>query len=303
MDLKFGGILACLLWASLSFVQAQDTPKGRLYLSDLYIQTGLISQNDVSLSLADYRNLAPQSVLLNRDLSEYQGASSFRHYGGRRTTAPLFSMLVGINFREKPNWQLRVGFTQFGESLGNFYLNKTVRTPHDTLVSTQTGSMTFLDSVDSKSYSMQHIRQQMRLEASLIYRTNPEKRWSFYAGIGASLNLQLNGKTQIWYYEHNVLETRATNGNYYVYERSYQNFRHNSNDKSEEFAHKSSLGFTLFAPIGLDFRVGKKHPIWSKVHLFAEIRPSITFSRIDKNYKFSTIGGQHNFGLRFRLGK
>lgn len=298
MSFKFSGILACLFGASLSFAQAQDVKsKGRLYLSDLYIQTGFVSQGDVSLSLEDYRRIAPESKLLKNDLSSYEGGRS-SYYGGYRYTSPLFSMLVGINFREKPNWQLRVGFTQFREDLANLYLQHTARKPYDTLVSAQTGAKTYVDSVNRKSYSIGHFRQQMRFEASLIYRTNPEKRWSFYAGIGASLNLQLNPRTSVLYFETNYTEISNSN----TYRTSYFNSSEYV-DKREEFTHKSSLGVSFFAPIGVDFRIGKKHSVWSKVHLFYEARPMLSFSRIDQKRQFSLMSGQHNFGLRFVFGK
>jgi hypothetical protein len=301
MNVKFGSIAVCLLWANLTYAQdfalptAQPKPKGRLQLADLYIQTGMFHYIEAPLGLADYRLLAPNSVLLKQDFSSYNNPNY-----PLTVSSGHFSMLAGINFREKPNWQLRVGFSQSSEYLSNLNLYKWVNKPYDTLTSAQTGQQILVDSVYRTSYHFRHERQMMRVEASLIYRTNPERRWGFYAGIGVSVNLSLNSKTTITEYQDAYTEQKT---NAYNTPRYFSYISTELNNKTEQFTNKNSVGYSFFTPLGVDFRVGKKHPLWSRVHLTYEIRPMVQVSSVNGLQKFSDFALQHNIGLRLRLGK
>lgn len=300
MNAKFGSIAVCLLWANLTYAQdlalptPQPKPKGRLQLADLYIQTGMFYYLESPLSLADYRLLAPNSVLLKQDLSSYSTS-----YYPNTMSSGHFSMLAGINFRDKPNWQLRVGFSQSSEYLSNLSFYKWTNKPYDTLTSAQTGRQVLIDSVYHSSYHFRHERQLMRLEASLIYRTNPERRWGFYAGIGASVNLSLNSRTTTTEYKSAYTQQRDGYNPRY----DYFSYSTSSNDRTEEFVNKNSIGYSFFAPIGVDFRIGKKHAFWSRVHLTYEIRPTLQVSNIAGLRKFTNFATQQNIGLRLRLGK
>ncbi len=307
--MKFGSIVPCLLlWVStFNFAQAQtepvpvSKPKSRLYLSDLYIQSGIVHQGLSQMSLADYRQLAPQSTLLKDDFTSLQ-QNSFGGYRGyqRQMGTGLFSMLAGINFANKPNWQMRVGFTTFRDDVGYESYGKSITKTYDTLVSAQTGRQYFMDSTQRTSYSMSHSRRQMRLEASLVYRTDPERRWGFYAGLGASVFFTLNSQTDITYNQFTGFQERS--GNLYISRLDNNDFRRDI-FKSESFRNKNTVGYTFFAPIGIDFRVGKKHSVWSRVHFLYEMRPTLVLSKTSLTDLRGNLNFQQNMGLRFVFSK
>jgi len=293
--MKLGSIFPCLLlWASINALHAQ--PKSRIYLSDLYILTGGMHQQSLSLSLADYKLLAPESVLLKNDLSSFSTYDS--RYRNNTMGGRLFSMLAGINFARKPNLQLRAGFTTFREDMSELSYSKVVRKAYDTLISGQTGKEYFIDSVKNTSYRIQHSRQQFRLEASLIYRTNPERRWSFHAGVGAAASFSLNSNTDIAYNFSNYTQER--NGELSKYDVPFYSSGYS---KYESFKNKNVMSYALFAPIGLDFRVGKSHSVWSKIHIVYEVRPSMYFTKTEKTIRASQLNVQQNIGLRLVLTK
>ncbi len=299
--MKISSIVVSCLLLSAHFTYAQTTelvapkPKSRLYLSDLYIQTGMMNVGSLPLNLADYKRLAPGSVLLKDDFSTFSTNNQYQ----QRSVEALFSVLAGINFSNKPNWQLRVGFTTFRDYTSSLNYSKSTRKAYDTLVSAQTGKQYFIDSVNTKNYSMQHARQQIRAEASLIYRTNPERRWSFYAGVGASIFFTLQSRTDIGYFQYASQETR-TNSDYSNTLYYASSFRYNDGIR-ETYSNKNTVGYSAFMPIGVDFRLGKTHSVWSKIHLLYEIRPSVSFTKTAETKRIATLDVQQNLGLRFVL--
>lgn len=298
--MKFGSILACLLTlASLAPAQAQtDVPKSRLYISDLYIQTGVMVERMAPLTLADYRSFAPNSPLLKNDLTNYNNYNSYR----QTSSAPLFSMLLGIKFKENSKWQLRAGFTTTYQDVAQTSYRRETIKRYDTLVSNQTGANTYIDSVNTRSYALSYSRQQMRLEASFIYQSNPnqEKRWNFYAGLGMALIMNLNNTTNIDFYDARYTEISRNSLNsfqYYRFGSSYESAR----GINEEYRHKNNMGFAVFLPLGIDFRIGRTHSFWSRLHLLYEMRPSLTFNSVEGISQVSLNSGQHNFGLKIRM--
>jgi hypothetical protein len=49
---------------------------------------------------------------------------------------------------------------------------------------------------------MDYSSNQLRLDASLIFRTNADARWSAFAGVGINAGVSLNSNTTIYYHEN-----------------------------------------------------------------------------------------------------
>src|SRR5690606_33840629 len=134
--------------------------------------------------------------------------------------------------------------------------------PYDTLTSSQTGQVVYIDSVYTQNYSMDYVSEQLRLDGSVIFRTNPEGRWSLYAGIGFTVGLSVNATTEIYYSKYGRIETRYPNGQT---SHSYQYYYPGSYiSKTETFRNKTNFSVSPYIPMGVDFRIGKKREFWKR---------------------------------------
>jgi len=263
----------------------EKTPRVRI--SEFHLQTGFQYYPAETTSLEDFRKLAPNSILLKEDLPSY---NSFGYYNGRGNFS---SVQLGLTFKNHPNALLRVGISNMGVSGLQNRFEKQDYFPYDTLTSSLTGEQTFIDSVSSQSYFMNHSSRQIRLEAALIFRTDASARWSLFAGIGASLGVNYNATTYISYSMNNFINNQ--NSNYYS---SYGNSSNNGEYKTESFTIKNYLTTTAFIPMGVDFRIGKNQVFWKRLHLYYEIKPSISMTQIPALRTITTVNMTQALGLK-----
>lgn len=286
----------------VSFLKAQQINEdsiNRIKISDIYIQGGMYSQKTDSASFNDFRVLAPISELLNKDFSEFE-------YRGRyyRQLNGTFSIILGINIPDKKhsknkiNTRVRMGFTYLSgmRLFGNLYKREVK--PYDTLTSSQTGELTYIDSVIQKSYNIEYSMQQIYYDASIIFRTNPKYLITLYTGLGISAGFSFNSKTNIVYSESRDTRERDTthNYNYHFYDRNFSDNIHN-----ETYSNKNSYSLSAYIPIGLDYRLAKKNRFWKKVQLCGEIRPGINLTNIPELYKLKKVGVHGLFGIRYTI--
>lgn len=260
-------------------------------ITELYLQTGTFF-NQSKGNLADFQTLAPQSSILQQDLSLYQNYPMYNfNLPGQAQT-----LSAGLQFAKLPKATLRVGLTHINQgsalSYGGSYTESfTV----DTLTSSQTGEQFLVDSFSTHSYNARYSQEQLRLDASLIFRLNGEKRWSLYGGIGANIGLSYNGQTTI---HHSV----SPNGDSQFYGLFNDYIMYASGvHQQESFENKGGIGVGIYAPLGIDFQVGKKRDFWKPFHLYLEMRPGLNITQIAGIGSTFSAGGFSNFGLRVKF--
>ena len=158
----------------LVLAQEQHSNISIFSVQDVNVQLGFITGGNTRLSLEEFKLFAPKSELLNNELWE----KSDRR-GLMVSVKGLFSMQMGIHFGDKQKMKyksnpfLRLGFTYYsGMSFaGDFELKE--RHSSDTLQSGQTGQQILIDSITNSTLRCRYRLQQLRLDASLIFRTNP----------------------------------------------------------------------------------------------------------------------------------
>lgn len=266
----------------------------RICVKEFYIHTGLFSERNTSGTLKDFQTLAPQSVLLNRDLKDYSSSQ-----GISLISNTMFSMLLGIQFSDKKktayktNPLLRLGLSYFSGSTLTGNLFKEDRKTFDTLTSAQTGQITLVDSVNSRSYGMNYRYEQLRIDGSLIFRTKPEARWSLFAGIGITAGLSINANTEIYYSQSKSTQTRNSNS-----VSSSSAFSAGGEWKMERIRNKNNFGMSAYIPLGIDFRIGNKKEFWKRMHLFYELRPGINMTSIPELRNTTNVILQQGLGLK-----
>lgn len=257
-------------------------------IQEIYLQSGAFFGHS-SGSLAEFQTLAPNSTILNQDLSLYENWPKYEfNFPGQS-----HNLSVGLKLEKFPKTTLRIGLMHANQpNLMQTSGSYTESFPYDTLTSSQTGEQFFIDSFSTHSYYAYYSQKQVRVDAALIFRFNASQRWSFFGGIGANFGLSYNGKTEVS--QHVSPWGDMYNYGYYDYypEGSYQ---------KESFENKGGFGFGVYAPLGIDFQVGKNRDFWKPVHLFMELRPGFNVNQIASLGSTFAAGNFSNVGLRFKI--
>ncbi|HIA37638.1 MAG TPA: hypothetical protein EYN89_13130 [Flavobacteriales bacterium] len=289
-------VILLMFTSSINAQEEQLKTAKRVSISDIFIQTGTTAFPGRSIfgSLTDFRMLAPQSVLLNSDFSDYSSSSLYE-------STQAHSMMMGLKFRVKEdpskesNSQLRIGLSYFSGTTRGFFYKDSERKTFDTLVSNQTGQVYYIDSITSESTSMDYSSEQLRFEGSLLFSTDQAARWSFFTGIGFSAGISINTQTDV----NKLITTyQEINGKTYY---NGENLNSSSERDNEQFRNKGNFGASAYIPIGIDFRIGKKGELCKRTHLFYELRPNINITSIPELRTYANTNIQHGIGLKFTM--
>lgn len=269
----------------------------RVKLTDFTLLSGSLIEGSLPGTYGDFQTLAPNSQLLKLG-ADWQSASSFDVFGDSRNA--MLAVLVGLDFKDKDlnayktNPHLRLGITYISSTGLEGELFNEVSAITDTLVSAQTGQTFYTSTVKTDHYRMQYTSQQVRLDASLLFRTNPEARWSLFAGVGLSVGVSMNASTEISFYQSERTEFDVPTGG----SATYTNTMFRNNSVEETFRNKTGVGLMPYVPMGIDFRLGKEREFWKRLHLFYEIRPGINVQSIPELRTVAHPALQQGMGLR-----
>ena len=278
-------ILFSIALLSLGTAQAQ------ISINEIYLQSGsFFGQNKGSL--ADFQTLAPGSSILQQDLSAYQTyPQMFLNLPGQSQ-----SLSVGLGLGKMPNATLRLGLMHTSQNnalaTGGSY-TETFRV--DTLTSSQSGEQYFVDSFCTHSFNANYAQEQLRIDASLLFRYNADKRWSFFGGIGANFGLSYNAATTV---HHRVSPYGDYFGYGFINDLMFIDF---GTHETETFENKGGFGLGVYAPLGIDFQLGKKREFWKPMHLYMELRPGFNINQIAGLGTTFSVGNFSNAGLRFQF--
>lgn len=286
-------VISLLFSFSISAQEEKQKTVKRINIYDVCLWDGQFLERSTISSLHVFRELAPESVLLKNDFTNY---STLRLLN--LTNNPMYSAFFGIKLRNKEktayktNSHLRIGLSYFSGTSLTYTIYKSDRKTYYTLINA--GQTTYFDSVTTKSYNMFYSSEQFRLDGSLIYHTNPQSGWSLFSGIGITAGFSINAATSIYYSHDEKTEARnSTSSN------SSPPLIFDFEDmKSEKFRNKNNFGSSVFIPMGIDFRIGKKKEFWKRIHLFYEARPGVNITFIQKKQFAANASLQHGFGLR-----
>lgn len=193
-------------------VQGQSKTSKKISVSEFFLQAGSNAEPNKSPTQTEFRLLAPQSTLLNSNLSSFYESGAFEY-----SNKTFFSAALGLQFRDNDKTSrskktIRIGVIYLSGSNLNKSYNRTDRITYDTLRSSQSGQVLYIDSVSTTGYHMNYFSEQLRIDLALIYRTNPQKRWSWFAGFGITGGSSLNANTEISHSKSSRSETRQPNG-------------------------------------------------------------------------------------------
>lgn len=284
-------VFMCLIVSQTSAQESAVKPS----IEELYIQTGSFTERNAYGNLNDFKTLMPGSEILNDPIHQ------FSQYGGSTfSSMSQFSVAAGIKLkpwlaqRSGHGPMLRLGINYLsGQSLSHGAF-KEDRGVFDTLKSGSSGQMMFIDSIRTQQYYMNYSSDQIRLDGSLIFRTNPARRWSFFAGVGLNAGVSINAQTEIRYSDLRRTESRFNDGTVAYHTSQIEILDQNY----ERERNKANLSASAYVPMGVDFRIGKKEGLLKQTHLFYEMRPGINATVVPELRTITSAGVQHGFGIR-----
>ena len=296
-------ILAFMCLASTTYAQTNETIKKKKYkISNAYILPMGSLQKDPSISDANFKKLTENSMLLkNQSLDDYKKHSNSRSFNSS------IAFNIGIskyneqenNYNSSP--EFRIGFTYSSNTIFTANYQKEESKRIDTLTSNQTGNTIYYDSITRKNYSMYASSDQLMLDVSVLFRTNPKARWSLYGGIGVNAGSSINAFSHINYFEYSSNQFSSSYTNISGNNVSGQNSL-GDKQKNESIKMENQIATGIYLPFGIDFRLGDKREFFKRIHGFIELRPYLNSTSVPElKTNFLTAGIKGGLGLRINF--
>lgn len=290
-------LILCFI-ADLQFISAQiSLPKiHSLNISSVAATRGASQTFTESLSFNDFKQLVHASELLNRNYYGFQ-----ENHGGNYGTN-TFSILTAFQFanKEKTTYRntplLRIGINYHGSNVFYAEQSKETISTYDVLQSWQTGMYVVFDSVYHKSASIDYRYDQFLLDGSILLRTNPERRFSFYTGAGVTAGTSIFTTFEIYYGESSYTEVwfPPESGFYDQRNRNYTYY----NEADENFKLRNNKSAGVYIPAGIDYRLAKKKKYWNHIHFVFEARGGINALQVSRHLIRSGFQIDGTMGLK-----
>lgn len=277
------------------FAQAKEKPI--LTLNGFSAQFGTYNAKTNFIgSMEKFRSLTPESKLLDKNFDDYNQSfynSYNENYGESASLFVTFDYNRSNGVWSKLNPQFRFGVSFASVDLFNGSISKTEYFRIDTLVSTQTGESSYVDSVASENYDLRYVSEMFLLDAHLLLSSNPERTWSFYGGIGLSMGFLMNPQATISYYSNDWIDSPANNNGLFFRDQL---------SKDESFS-TNDFGFVALAsiPLGLNFRLSKRKRVWENLNLFIEYRASLSYIDAPQLGGQMSTSGFNTFGVKYQM--
>lgn len=296
-------VLAAVALAVPALAQYEpDTLRPLPLVTDVFILPGGQVESMYAVGLDQWRELAPRSELLARDLNDHMYDNRGRLGNGPART---LGMAMSVSFRlggatrtSRSGAYLRAGFTYQQHRGTDLQLRKETRVPFDTLSSSQTGQVTYVDSLTISRYDLSHTYGQVVLDAALIFLKEYPKRWSLYGGAGVQVGAAFDGVVRI---DHTV--ERRLDPSLVSAPGSGGSSNRTSELTHEEFSTRDDVCFGAYVPLGVSYRLGRNNAFWRTVNLTYELRPSLTFGGVPELSLGARAGLSQFLGLRVDLMK
>jgi len=292
-------IVLFLLLLSTRMAVAQETAseKKALRLGNVFFSAGNYPGTSSTLSLEDFRQLAPGSALLQDDLSHYENSrNSFFDNSFLLRAGAAFS-LKQDGQKERRRHEFRLAAVYGYGTLYSNYFWKESRYAGDTFVSVKSGKIYVLDSVRTKSYMMEYTRKYLGLDASFILYSPLSRTFSFYAGMGMNGNFDFNNYVYTAYSVFRRFEQSGSSDAGYLIARGRSYI-----DYNEEYIPASkTFSASVFLPLGVEINPSKHEKSPGKLRLYYELRPLWRISAVPGLKAHTGFRLQQSAGLRLPL--
>lgn len=256
----------------VGFTQSESNTKfRRMKINSVELSTSLLYGEQSFRPLTDYQNMALNNDFPILDMEGYNSASNY--YGniiGAVNLALEFNLFnkAGVQPWGRPTF--RVGMSHTWNNTSNLGFFNSNRYPYDSLYTTFQGTttVTAVDSIRYGGRTFSANSNRIRLNAAALWHSNPEKRWSFYMGIGIGLGASINSTLTVHQYEGYEIDFgHPTSGYFLEPNYIYSNM--------ETIRGKTWFDFNLIVPVGVELKLSKKDNLFKHAHLFFEFAPTL----------------------------
>lgn len=282
-----------LLFVGIISAHAQDslTPRiKRVRISEVAVQGGILSKFNPVLNEDAPSNILPVSTMLKMNSFV---TDNIDFIGNNNVSA-----LIGIQFADKRNLEnkyfvmrLGIGFYNGSYTKNNLFVED--RNTYDSLI--ESNQTTFLDSVTYRYLDSKYSYQMLRMDGSFLVKTNLPSRWTFFAGLGFTYGVTINSDAETL--TRRTLSTEKRYGENYSLKNSNQDISIVNENRDLE----NIFSYSVYVPVGVDFRIGNNHSLWKKSHLFYEFRSGMNYTNREGMSPQSSVYLHHSFGLKYTL--
>jgi hypothetical protein len=259
-------------------------------LSGVAIQSaGMIMDASFEAQLENFRKLAPESNILDRDLSGFskdigfydQSSGAFSIYVDFPIEWELFDYL-------SPKIRIGLQFMHYGAL--NYSLSRSDYFRVDTLTNSS-GRSLYVDSISSQHIDIEYSQDQILVDVGILFSSNENSRWAVKGGFSLAAGFTQSAGTRM-FYDRSAEYTAQLAG--IVYSNDYY---------SEEESFRNDGGFVGVAsiPLILDFRIARKGNFFARSHLYTEVRPFLYYTSIPEISNQTQSGLSFGFGFRYEI--
>jgi hypothetical protein len=287
----------CALLISLlniGFVENDSTQIKRI--SAIEFSLGQELRLNPNLSLADFKALHPESLLLNAFPQPDQTQSSVT---SGLTVAVSTHILLGEKKTSKTvKSYLRVGILLNTYSDYSIYSQSSLLKNTDTLISPSSGNFLYIDTLFNTYHSAEINANQFRADAALLFQINRGRRLTITSGLGLSAGAFYNASTSIRKYQSaNIQVWKFPNNKQSIYVDQVAIPTQNAIEQFNDLPLIAHL--QLYFPLIVNFQFGARNldGFTSPYRLLFEVSPGFALenNRTTGNTTFSTV--QAKFSL------
>ena len=289
-------LLLVLAFASSAIVTAQEVKHPKYKISQFQLSFGGDrSLTPLNINQNEFNVLAPGAQI---------PANSMPYTTQFGWDAPTLNINVAFHPLKKngmageynKNRTLRTGISAQGISASIYNTSNSFTTRIDTLVSSANNSIYgFVDSIHRDFTYSSYLSTAVKLDFAYLASTDITKRMTFYSGVGLNFGITIASRTEIHSHSWDSEQITDTNDNYI----STQSVYNSSNVNRQVYQNKMGYMAAMYVPIGVDFRLGKKNEVMKKMHLFFELRPTVSVLRIPETKTYVYPSMQNCVGLKF----
>ena len=282
----------------VSFINAsaQNTPHIRaMGVCEVNFEFGEIYKWNEWNHLSDFKILSPSSEILTKDFSD------FYYRSDREINCSWLAASIGFHFSNHDktaylnNPVLHFG-VNYATALGyGCQYVKSEFFPYDTLTSSNNGAQYFIDSITEEGLWMAHPYTLLNFDLNLLLRTNAEKRFSLFAGAGLTAGASTKSYTII----QDNKSSFAQEHDVFYYFQHLPFFSGDGFWKHEEVKNKSDVLLSAYIPFGIDFRIGNKSKLLSRIHFSLNGRKFIDLQDFDVGQGLKGNGFTFSSGLKY----
>jgi len=283
-------LLLSLLLAFVCIAKTQETDQYLFKLRSVNSSFGIQSLANQPYSLEDFKKLAPESSLLKSDFKGFNYFPNLSNTGANFNLHLSFSSQTKDGKTRRLNPELQIGLSYSFLDLGERVYNRNETFRVDTLVSKQTGEEYFIDSSSNEQYDFRYSQKEIYLDIAYLISSNSVQRFKFFGGLGASIGISIDPRTELNYFQFDSTEGGTTSRT--TSDQSGGNF------KNESYSNKNALLARLYISAGADYRIGNKD-FWERCHLFIQTQGIMQYRVTPKLGTHLNTANVSSLGVRF----